>query len=487
MTPLKICLATSEVVPFAKTGGLADVSAALASHLHESGHDVRVFMPLYKRVEEGGWDFRQAERMQSIEVRFGDRSYEFGVYTAQLPRTDLRVSFLHCPQLYQRDSLYTGDPDEHLRFALLSRGAIECCQRMGWAPDVFHCNDWHTALIPLYLRTLYAWDALFAASRTVLTIHNIGYQGVFPASTLDELGLGESRGLLYQEDLRDGVVNLLKTGLLYADALTTVSRTYAQEIQTEELGMGLADILRARSDSLVGIVNGVDYREWSPEHDVHVPVNYSFATIEDKERSKRALLDELRLPYDRQAPVLGIVSRMTAQKGFELFARPLPALLAEHDLRLCVLGSGEARYEDFFRWLAREFPTKVGYDSAFNDRLAHLIEAGSDIFLMPSRYEPCGLNQMYSMKYGTIPVVRRTGGLADTVEPWDPATGTGTGFVFDAFEPDAFRRAVEQALVAWWKRDGWRELMGNAMARDYSWASQGAHYVELYRSLAERG
>jgi starch synthase len=282
------------------------------------------------------------------------------------------------------------------------------------------------------------------------------------------------------------VVNFLKTGILYADRLSTVSATYAREIQTEDFGMGLQDLLAARADSLDGVVNGVDYGVWSPERDEAIPYRFSADDLEGKARNKRALLDVLRLPYDRDAPVFGIVSRLTGQKGFDLLFQVLPGILAEANVRLCVLGSGEARYEEFFAWLTREFPTKVGYDRAFNDRLAHLIEAGSDLFLMPSRYEPCGLNQMYSLRYGTVPIVRNTGGLADTVEPFDRATGEGTGFVFDHYTPDGLRWAIRAALDVWRDRDAWARLVRNGMSRDFSWEHQSEHYVEIYRRLAGR-
>ncbi len=473
----------SEVTPFAKTGGLADVSAALTAHLSRRDHDVRLFMPLYRRVERGGFKFERVPALTDIPIVAGATTYRFTVFTSPLPRSKTVVNFLYCAELFGRDGLYTLDRDEHLRFGLFTRAVLECCQRLAFAPDVFHLNDWHSALLPLYLRGPYAWDTLFRASKTLLTIHNIGYQGVFPAEGVADLGLSEVRSLLYQEDLERGVLNYLKTGILYADLINTVSETYAREIQTEELGMGLHDLLKRRSDSLVGVLNGVDYDEWSPERDEQIPFHYSIDELGGKARNKRALLDELRLPFDRAAPVFGIVSRLTAQKGFDLLFQVLPPLLAERDVRVCVLGSGEERYERFFEALAREHPTKLGYDRTFNDRLAHLIEAGSDLFLMPSRYEPCGLNQMYSLRYGTVPIVRRTGGLADTVQPFDPKTGAGTGFVFDHYNADGLRWAITRALEIWPDKRAWSRLMRNGMERDYSWDHQTERYVELYARL----
>ena len=311
---------------------------------------------------------------------------------------------------------------------------------------MIHCNDWHTGLLPLYLKVGYGWDRLFARTRTVLTIHNIGYQGVFGAAVADELGFDEHRELLHQEDLAEGRLSFLKTGLMYADALTTVSETYAREIQTEEFAMGLQDILRARSESLVGIVNGIDYTEWDPETDPQIARNYSVDDLQGKHECKRALLEEMELPFDPEVPVLGIVSRLTMQKGFELLPDILPVLLRRYDMRLVVLGSGEEKYEQYFGWLAHAFGSKVAFRDGYDEALAHRIEAGSDAFLMPSRYEPCGLNQMYSLRYGTPPIVRHTGGLADTVEAYDPETGQGTGFVFHDFSPDALFEAIVRAL-----------------------------------------
>ena len=483
MDRLRICLPSSEVAPYAKTGGLADVSASLAAYLHQAGHDVRVFMPLYSRIDPALHHFEPVGGLEQMAVVLGGRPVHYSVLAAPLTETGARIYFIHCPRFYDRDGIYTSEGDEHLRYALLCRAAIESCQHLGWAPDVFHCNDWHTALIPLYLRTLYQWDQLFASTRTVLTIHNIGYQGVFGASILGELGLEESAHLFHQEDLQGGRVNFLKTGVLYADVLTTVSPTYAREIQTEALGFGLEGLLRERSGTLIGILNGVDYSQWSPEQDPHIPVNYSLDDLAGKRENKRFLLEAMGLQYVESVPVLGVVSRLTRQKGFDLLFDVLSEVLRSRDVRLTALGSGEPRYEDSFAWLQRHFPHKVCFYRGYNNRLAHLIEAGADIFLMPSLYEPCGLNQMYSLRYGTIPVVRKTGGLADSVELYDPRTGSGTGLVFDNYDHQGLRWAVNAALDLYQDRDAWRQLVHNAMSRDYSWDRQGAHYVELYRRL----
>ncbi len=490
MKSTRIALVSSELAPFAKTGGLADVAAGLSRYLRTAGHDVRLFLPLYRSIREGGWPLEPSKHVPEIELSFGSRTYTFSISTTPLPAPDgsiaRRAPYVHlvdCPALFDRPGIYTQDGDEPLRFALLSRAAIETCQRMQWAPDVFHLNDWHTGLLPLTLRTLYAWDRLFEQTRTVMTIHNIGYQGVFDVSVLEELGLMDQRRHLDQDDLREGKVNFLKTGLLHADAITTVSRRYAEEIQTPEYGMGLDGILRRRKDVLHGIVNGIDYGDWNPETDTLIPHRYTADDLEGKRDNKRALLESFSLAFDERVPVLGIVSRLTHQKGFDLLPVVLPVLLQREDLRVLVLGSGEASHEEYFQWLRDTWPTKVGIYRGYDNDLAHRIEAGADMFLMPSRYEPCGLNQMYSLKYGTVPIVRRTGGLADTVEPFDSATGEGTGFLFDAFESEALHAALREALGVWQEPETWARLVKNGMAQDFSWERQGPLYEALYEAL----
>ncbi|ANM28720.1 hypothetical protein ABI59_02505 [Acidobacteria bacterium Mor1] len=484
MSAMRIGFVTSEVTPFAKTGGLADVSGTLPRFLQEQGHDVRVFMPFYDTIQIEDGKLHPVDFLQNVPIRFGERDIAFSVFTTPLPDSELWIYLIACPELYHRGSVYTQDADEHLRFGMLVRATIESFQRMGYAPDVIHCNDWHTATLPLYLKTVYGWDALFGGTRTMLTIHNIAYQGIFSAETVNELGLEGARPYLYQQDLEEGRLNFLKTGILYADALTTVSPTHAREIQQESYGYGLHELLQAREDALFGILNGVDYDEWNPEKDPLIPCRYSVRSLPGKGKNKKALVQNMGLPYDSKAPVVGIVSRLTHQKGFDLCFDVLPAMLAEHDMRLVVLGSGEAKYEEFFTKLQHSFPQKAVYYRGYNNKLAHMIEAGADMFLMPSRYEPCGLNQMFSLRYGTIPIVRKTGGLADTVQLYDPDTGKGNGFVFDHFTPEGMRWALEAAFDIFQDRKTWRKLMRSAMAQDYSWEVSGREYLKLYRMLA---
>jgi len=471
------------VVPFVKAGGLGDVSGALGKYLSRKGHDIRVFMPYYSTIDTRSLPVHVVEFLQNVPVHFGGFTLYFTALTAKLPDSECEVYFIHCEGLYNRSKIYTDEGDEYLRFALLSRAAIECCQRMGWGPDIFHCNDWQTALIPLYLKTIYQWDGLFKQSKTMLTIHNIGYQGVFSSDAVDKLMFGGYRHMLPAEDLGAGMINYMKLGIIYTDLITTVSPTYAQEIQTEEYGSGLQQMLEYRKYRLVGILNGVDYHEWSPENDPYIPYKYSIEDLSGKEKNKKALLERMDLPYDPNAPVYGIISRLTWQKGFELLYEVLEDVLSNYDLRFVVLGSGEWKYTQFFQNARDRFPGKLAFYDGYHVELSHWIEAGSDMFVMPSRYEPCGLNQIYSLKYGTVPIVRKTGGLADTVQLYDWVTQAGTGFVFEYFNDDSLRWAIDYAFNTFHNREAWQKIMHNGMKLNFSWEVQVEKYIELYEKL----
>jgi len=364
----------------------------------------------------------------------------------------------------------------------LQRAALDGCQRLKFAPQIVHCNDWHTALIPMLLKTVYAWDTMFRPTRTVMSIHNIGYQGWFDASTTYDVG-GNIWDLLAPETRAGGGFNWLREGVRNADAVTTVSPTYAAEIATPLGGHGLDVVLRARRDGVVGILNGVDYTEWNPATDRYLKHRYSLQDASGKTQGKRAFLDWLNLPADANAPLLGMVTRLTVQKGIDLLFDVLPEIIATRDLSCVVLGSGEDRYESFFTNLQQRFPDRVVFHRGYSEELAHLIEAASDMFLMPSLYEPCGLNQMYSLKYGSVPIVRRTGGLADSVQHWDAATRRGTGIVFNDFDATAVRWALHTALDLIKDRDAWLQMMRNGMAQDFSWERQSREYVQLYQQL----
>jgi starch synthase len=480
---MKVLFVSSEVAPFAKTGGLGDVAAALPRWLSSLGHEVLVFLPMYTRVHAPGRAF--VEIVPALDFQLGPHQVRVSIMAAKLPGSRAQVCFVRCPPLYDRPSIYDAGPDEHLRFAVLCHAALHACRALGFAPDIAHVNDWQTALIPLLLK----FAPFFARTRSVLTIHNLGHQGAFPAHVLPEVGLGNQAGLVHQDDLRAGRFGFLSTGILYANAITTVSPTYAREILTPEHGVGLDGLLRTRRDVLFGILNGIDESEWSPEQDKRLKHRFSAADLSGKERCKEELLAVSGLPYRREVPVFGIVSRLVWQKGFDLCQQVLPGFLQRNGVQLVVLGTGEPRYQEFFARLAAAFPRQVAYQAAFSEDRAHLIEAGSDLFLMPSRYEPCGLNQMYSLRYGTVPVVHKTGGLADTVWQYDDRTGRGTGFVFEHFDEAGLTWAMNRALHVWGSgqgadRERWIGLQRNGMGLPLAWEHRIGEYLGLYRRLA---
>jgi starch synthase len=483
MTALKLCVLSSEFVPYAKTGGLADVAGALVRNLSAIGHDVRAFMPLYQVVRRTCLNLQPVAGVGQTALTIGDTEYTFSLQTASFPGSSAPVYFVDCPALFDRPSLYTNDPDEHRRFLLFTLAVLEGCRRLKFAPQVFHCNDWHTAFLPLYLKTLYAADSLLAGAKSLLTIHNIGYQGVMSSAAAPDLGLGGASSLLDQGDMAGGVINSLKTGIKHAHAVSTVSPTYAREICDGPLGMGLQAVLRERPDRVTGILNGVDYQEWDPRHDPHLSAHFSPQDLRGKLINKEMLIATVDLKLATALPLIGMVTRLTEQKGIDLLMEALPVLMQTREVGLVVLGNGDQNYAAFFAGLAQRFAGRVSYREGFDEPLAHLIEAGSDIFLMPSRYEPCGLNQMYSLRYGTIPIVRNTGGLADSVQHFDPSTGRGTGCVFNDYDAPAVRWAVNTTLDWYADPRSWLPLVQNAMAKDFSWDRQIKHYDALYRSL----
>jgi starch synthase len=481
--PLKICFIASEVAPLAKTGGLADVAGALAKYLHSAGHDIRLFMPFYAQIDRSNLETWPVEFLQDVPLRLGAHPLRFSVHTARLPGAQTMIYLIDCPLLYERATIYSNASDEHLRFIALTHAALLCCQRMAFSPQIVHCNDWHTALAPLLLKTVFAWDRLFQDTKTLLTLHNLGYQGMFGAAQAADTGLDTSLNLLDYAERSLGRVNPLKEGILHADHISTVSPTYAREIQTSEYGWGLDALLRSRAATLTGILNGVDYEEWDPRHDRFLPKHYGANQLGVKAQLKQLLMERMGLEFKEHRALVGMVSRMTLQKGFDLLFEPLPALLESRDLALAVLGSGDARYEDFFAELAHRFPHRVAFHRGYSDELSHWIEAGSDMFLMPSLYEPCGLNQMYSLRYGTVPIVRRTGGLADSVQHFDPVTRSGTGVIFNDFDATGVGWALQTALDWYPQRALWRRIVQNAMAQDYSWRRQVGEYEALYARM----
>ena len=485
MSALKLCVLSSEILPYAKTGGLADVTGALVKNLKALGHEVHAFMPLYPTVRAAHPKLRPVPGAQQIPMAIGGTEYGFSVQAAGSADAVLPMFFIDCPALFDRPDLYTTGADEHRRFLLFTRATLETCRRLNIAPDLFHCHDWHTACLPLYLKTIYSSDPLLSRARSVLTIHNIGYQGVMPAAAIGDLGIDGAAALLDGDDLAHGVINSLKIGIKFADQVTTVSPTYALEICHEPLGMGMQETLRARGAGVIGILNGVDYCDWDPRHDPYLSAHFGPDDLRGKRTNKTALIAAAHLDMSPMRPLVGMVTRLAEQKGIDLLFEALPGMLQERDFAMTVLGSGDRLYVEFFDALQRRFPGRLSFRSGYDEALAHLIEAGSDMFLMPSRYEPCGLNQMYSLRYGTIPIVRKTGGLADSVQHFDPVRGVGTGCVFNDYDAPAVKWALGTALDWYGDPKTWRRLLQNAMAQDFSWARQIGQYVSMYRALLE--
>jgi len=474
---MRILFAASEALPYAKTGGLADVIEALPRALVKLGHEVAVFLPRYRGVKTTGVNVPSLTIPQGARLRFPAITND-GVHRG------VRYFFLDDPFYFDRDGIY-GDrnheyPDNAERFTEFSRAAIELAKQI-WMPDLVHCHDWQTAMVPVLLRTSYGDDPVVKDLPVVFTIHNMGYHGLFPRDAMDRAGIPAA--VFHPGGIEFfGNLNFLKGGLVYSDFLTTVSRRYAEEIQTSEFGFGLEGVIRMRADRLVGILNGVDYSSWSPDKDSLIPAKYSSKNLAGKKVCKEALLDEFKLLKDNlNRPVLGIVSRFADQKGFDLIARIVRELLQE-DILMAVVGTGERRYEEMFRALAIDYPGRVGAVVAYDNRLAHLVEAGSDVFLMPSRYEPCGLNQIYSLRYGTVPVVRATGGLDDTIESFDLEHGTGTGFKFWEYSGGELLHTIRLALHYYSDEGVWKRIQLNGMEKDFSWNTSAAEYAKLYEA-----
>jgi len=486
MTPLKICYVSSEVVPFAKTGGLADVAGALPVALKDKEQDVRVMMANYKSINERKFVLREVIRLKEVSVTLDGVTKIVDGKTAFLPNSKVHVYFLHIPEYFDRKELYidpqTGKDfkDNAERFAFFSKATLETLKLLYWQPDIIHCNEWQTALIPFYLKTLYKDDDFFKNTKTVLTLHNLAYQGIFPREKAKKIEIPDEYVKSGGEFEFFGKLNLLKGGILFADALNTVSEKYAEEITSgPEFGFGFEKILASRKKDLMGILNGVDYENWSPDTDHLIPQNYSFKSLEDKIKNKKVLCNQNNLEFNEETPVIGIISRLTDQKGFDLIEEASKELM-QMNLQLIILGTGDAKYHKFFEKLAKKYPAKVGINLRFDNKMAHLIEAGADIFLMPSRFEPCGLNQMYSLKYGTVPVVRETGGLADTIQSFDAKTGQGTGFTFKKYVAKDMLKAISRAVKIYKDRKIWQEIQKAGMQKDFSWKKSAEKYMSLY-------
>lgn len=460
MGKLKVLLASSEVVPFAKTGGLADVAGSLPIALEEAGVDVRVIMPKYASVKS-----KEDETVIGRAVK---------------------VYFVKNDGYFNRKELYGdkfGDYIDNLdRFAFFSREVLERCKRENFKPDIIHCNDWQTALVPVYLNTLYKFDPFFADTKTLFTIHNMAYQGVFPKEDFPKTGLDWALFSIKYFEFYDKV-NLMKAGLVYSDAISTVSPTYAKEILTDEFGCGLEGVLKTRKDSLSGILNGIDAEVWNPETDRKIFKHYSSKDPESKYVNKEKLQLETGLKVDREIPMIGMISRLADQKGFDLLAKIIDELL-NTKVQFILLGTGDNKYHVFFERMAKMHPKNASINLKFDAVLAQRIYASSDLFLIPSRYEPCGLGQMISFRYGAIPVVRQTGGLKDSVTEFDIKTGEGNGFAFSEYKSEAFHSAIKRGLNLYRNRAVWEDLVKKVMTLDYSWKSSAKEYEKLYGKIS---
>ncbi len=476
---MRVAFVASEGVPFSKTGGLADVVGALPKALAALGHEVEVILPRYRITPPGA----TVPHAQSLTLPLGS-GYKFASVQDAGRAHDVQTYLIDCPEYFDRDGLYQqkGEdyPDNPHRFAAFSLAALEFLKHGAHAPDIIHGHDWQTALVPIYLRNLYQDDAYFARTSVMFTLHNLGYQGLFPPHLLPQISLPPSLFTIGALEYY-GMVNFLKGGIIFSDFITTVSRKYAEEIQTPEFGYGLEGVLHSRADRLQGILNGVDYAEWDPATDKFLAASYTPANLNGKKACKKALLEKMGTPTPVLGrPVIGIVSRFASQKGFDLIAS-IAEQLAALDLYVVALGTGEPTHEELFRTMAAKYPEKFLVKIAYDNTLAHQIEAGSDMFLMPSRYEPCGLNQIYSLKYGAVPVVRATGGLDDTIEPFDGKSGTG--FKFQEYSPQALLATIHAALEAYDKPELWHRLMQNGMKKDFSWTASARAYAQIYESL----
>jgi starch synthase len=476
---MKILFVASEVAPFAKTGGLADVTGSLPHELKRQGHDVRVIMPFYKTVTKG--DFLIRKNRKSVEVTLGGSLYK-GLLRHTLS-VNIPVYLLENKEFFHRDYLYgtpAGDyADNHMRFAFFCRGVLELLKRMDYRPDVIHCHDWQTALIPILLKYEFAGDPFFADMATIFTIHNLAYQGLFPVATLDDMGLDRSCFDIERLEFF-GNVNLMKGGILTADLVNTVSETYCEEILTEEQGCGLNGVLLSRLDALCGILNGIDYSLWDPATDHQISRNYTASALSGKAADKKALQKLFGLKPDADIPLVGMVSRMIAQKGFDLIEPLLPDFAAEK-LQLVVIGSGDAKYVKIFKDIHARGAGNIALHDGFDPALARAVYAGSDIFLMPSHFEPCGLGQLIALRYGSVPLVRKTGGLRDTIVDEFDNGKEPNGFSFVEYTSAALWEELMHALQVYRDKDRWKKIVRRGMSSDFSWAQSAVKYEALYR------
>jgi starch synthase len=485
---MRILIATPEAVPYVKTGGLADVAGSLCKEYRRMKKEAYVILPLYKKIKNG--PSPPEDTGVKINVPVGDTVIEGKIFSNQSlraePQDEAPTYFIGCDKFFDRQELYgtpAGDySDNASRFVFFSRGILAACKALNFTPDVIHCNDWQTGLVPLYLKTIYRDDKFFKNTATILTIHNLGYQGLFPPSDMPLTNLGWE--LFNPEGIEFyGKVNFLKAGIISADILNTVSNTYAKEILNKEFGGGLDGVLRMRGSGLYGVINGIDYEEWDPSRDKFIPANYSLNDISGKASCKKELMRLLFGPLDildaERIPLIGIVGRLSAQKGLDLVLQSIAELLS-FGVKLVILGKGDEVYHSSFSEVAKKYKGAVSVTIGFEEPLAHKIYAGSDFFLMPSRYEPCGLGQLIALRYGCIPIARRTGGPSDTIQDYDHLNSRGTGFLFSDYTPFAMQDAVKRALCVYTDKDKKYKMITDGMKTDFSWKKSAERYIDLY-------
>jgi len=489
MSHFKIWYLSSEVSPFAKTGGLGDVTGAYPKALKTQNQEVRVIMPKYKSINERKYVLREVIRLRDIPVTLNGVTRIVNVKSAFLPESKVQIYFIDTPEFFSRSGLYTDSAsgkdftDNAERFAYFCKGALETLKILSWRPDIIHCNDWQTALVPYYLRTIYKDDEFFKGIKTVFTIHNFSYQGVFKKNTaaaieIESTDVEKGGDFEYFDQL-----NLMKCAIKDSDWVTTVSESYAKEISSKkEFGYGLEKDLQKKKKSFTGILNGVDYSVWSPASDKLLPYKYSVADMTGKEQNKQALLTRVNLTYEENTPLIGMISRIVEQKGYQLLLNALDELMALN-VQIVILGTGDKKLEKQIQGYQKKYANRISLNQAFDETLAHMIEAGSDLFLMPSAYEPCGMNQMYSLKYGTIPVVYNVGGLGETIKEYVSEEKSGNGFVFEKYNVRDLVRAIKRALKIYKKKEQWSELQLSVMQQDFSWHKSTEKYLDIYTNL----
>ncbi|HEX2966289.1 MAG TPA: glycogen synthase GlgA [Syntrophorhabdaceae bacterium] len=475
---MKVLIASPEIHPFVKTGGLADVTGALPKALRKLGLDVRVILPKHKGIEERGFPIKYKNNKISCQISqsFVDAEIVESEYDG------IQSYLIEKDEYYYRDYLYSTPDGDYLdnaeRFIFFAKSILEAIKVTGFVPDVLHCNDWETALSPVFLKSIFKNDPVLKKISTLLTIHNLGYQGIFWHYDMHLLNVGWE---YFTPDALEffGHINFLKGGIVFSDVLNTVSKQYSKEIQTTEFGCGLEGILKTRRDDLYGIVNGIDYAEWNPETDQLLPQNYSVRDLSGKKACKTALQQEFGLPVEDKTPLIGTISRLADQKGFDLIASSMNSMLSK-GVQYVILGTGERKYHDIFQQLAKKYPKSFSVKILYDNRIAHLIEAGSDMFLMPSQYEPCGLNQLYSLKYGSVPIVRGVGGLEDTIVDHTRSADTGTGFKFYDYTEEGLLDGLTRALKAYKNQKIWQSIIKRCMNQDFSWEKSAQEYAGLY-------